>query len=321
MIKKIAVLTSGGDAPGMNAAIRAVVRQGINKGCRICGIQRGYAGFFDKNKFVDFDMASVADIIHRGGTILLTARSPEMHQPEFQDRAAARLLEEGIEGLVVIGGEGSFRGAQTLAERGIKVICIPGTIDNDINGTELTIGFDTAVNTILDAINRLRDTATSHERIFIVEVMGRRTGYLALAAGLAGGAESILVPEVNYTLDTVCSRLLRGIENQKSHSIIVVAEGAANVFELNKKISQKINMETRVTVLGHIQRGGSPSAVDRLFGSRMGAAAIDLLKEGKSGLFTAVKNEEIVAMPLGKSLEGNKPFPAGLHQLALDLSR
>jgi 6-phosphofructokinase 1 len=321
MVKKIALLTSGGDAPGMNAAIRAVVRQGINKGYRVCGIQRGYAGLFEQEKFIDFEMASVADIIHRGGTVLLTARSQEMYKPEFQDRAADRLIKDSIEGLVVIGGEGSFKGAKTLAARGIKVICIPGTIDNDINGTDLTIGFDTAVNTILDAINRLRDTATSHERIFLVEVMGRHTGYLALAAGLAGGAESILVPEVEYTLDGICRRLLRGIERQKSHSIIVVAEGAADIFELNKKICQKIKAETRVTVLGHIQRGGSPSAVDRLFGSRMGATAIDLLKEGKSGLFTAVKNEEIVAMPLGKSLEGNKPFPAGLHQLALDLSR
>lgn len=321
MSKKIAILTSGGDAPGMNAAIRAVVRQGINKGCRVCGIQRGFAGLFEKNNFVDMDKASVADIIHRGGTILLTARSPEMYKPEFQDRAAARLTEEGVEGLVVIGGEGSFRGALALAERGIRVIGIPGTIDNDINGTELSIGFDTAVNTILDAINRLRDTATSHERIFIVEVMGRHTGYLALASGLAGGAESILVPEVSYTLDAVCSRLLRGIEQKKSHSIIVVAEGAADVFELNKQISQRINAETRVTVLGHIQRGGSPGAVDRLFGSRMGSAAVDLLGEGKSGLFTAVENNKVIARPLDRCLKGNKSFPVELHRLALDLSR
>ncbi len=321
MAPKIAVLTSGGDAPGMNAAIRAVVRRAINKGYEVCGIQRGYAGLFNGNQLVALGIGSVADIIHRGGTILLTARAPEMFQPENQDKAAAFLKAEGVDGLVIIGGEGTFQGAMTLEKRGIKTICVPGTIDNDINGTELTIGFDTAVNTILEAVNRLRDTATSHERIFILEVMGRQNGYLALAAGLAGGAESILVPEIEYDLDQVSSRLLRGIKRQKTHSIILVAEGAADVYKVKKEIKRRIDTEIRVTVLGHIQRGGSPSAVDRLLGSRMGSAAVDLLHEGKRGLFTAVRGETITAKPLEECFETAKPFPEDLYNLALVLSR
>jgi len=320
-LSRFAVLTSGGDAPGMNAAVRAVVRRGLSKGYEIKGIQRGFAGLFNGSEFLDFNLGSVAGIIHRGGTMLLTARAEEMLQPEGPDRAAKRLFSEGVDGLVVIGGEGSFHGALALQDRGVKTICIPGTIDNDINETDSSIGFDTAVNTILDAINRLRDTATSHERIFLLEVMGRHTGYLALAAGLAGGAESILVPEIKWDLDDICRRLLQGIERQKTHSIIVVAEGTADVFEINKEIRRRIAVETRVTVLGHIQRGGSPSAVDRLLGSRMGAAAADLLIDGKSGLFTAVKGERIEAIPLEESFKNNKPFPKELYELILDLSR
>jgi len=320
-LRKVAVLTSGGDAPGMNAAVRAVVRKGLSKHCKIVGIRRGYAGLFSDDDFIDFHLGSVAGIIHRGGTVILTSRAEEMYEPEGQARAAERLASEGVEGLVVIGGEGSFRGALALEQRGIKTVCIPGTIDNDINGTESALGFDTAVNTILDAVNRLRDTATSHERIFILEVMGRHTGHLALAAGLAGGAESVLVPEIKWDLEHICRRLLQGIERQKTHSIIVVAEGAANVFEINKKIRDRIKAETRVTVLGHIQRGGSPSAVDRLLGSRMGAAAVDLLWAGKSGLFTALKGDQIVAEPLETSLGKKRPFPEKLYELTLELAR
>ncbi|MFU8794569.1 MAG: 6-phosphofructokinase [Dethiobacteria bacterium] len=320
-MKKIALLSSGGDAPGMNAAIRAIVRRGINKGLSVQGIQRGFAGLLNGNGFIDFEMGSVADIIHRGGTILLTAREQGMFDAAFRKKAVKRLKEEGIEGLVVIGGDGSFQGANALGELGIKVIGIPGTIDNDINGTEQTIGFDTAVNTILDAVNRLRDTATSHERIFILEVMGRKTGYLALSAGLAGGAESILVPEIEFDIDEVCDRLMRGIERRKAHSIILVAEGAADVFKLNGEIKKRIKAEVRVTVLGHIQRGGSPSAVDRLMGSRMGAMAVDLLLEGKSGYFTGVVDGEIVPVLLDLCINGNKIFPDELYKLALDLAR
>lgn len=318
---KIAVMTSGGDAPGMNAAVRAVVRRGIGSGCEVCGIQRGYNGLFNGQEFIPFEVGSVADIIHRGGTILLTARAPEMHKLSCQVEAAARLHAEGVDGLIVIGGEGSFKGAQALEKNGVKVICVPGTIDNDINGTEKTIGFDTAVNTILDAVNRLRDTATSHERIFILEVMGRSTGYLALAAGLAGGAESILVPEIEYNLNEICERLIKGIQRKKAHSIILVAEGAADVFEVKKGIRSRIEADIRVTVLGHIQRGGSPSAVDRLLGSRMGAAAVDLLLAGKSGLFTAISGEELTAVPLSDCFSCKKPFPEELYRLALALAK
>ncbi len=320
MAPKIAVLTSGGDAPGMNPAIRAVVRRGLSKGYRVVGIQRGYAGLLSK-QFTELEIGSVADIIHRGGTMLLTARAPGMFQPENQDQAADNLKAEDIEGLVIIGGGGSFRGAITLEERGIKTICIPGTIDNDITGTEVTIGFDTAVNTILSAVNKLRDTATSHERIFILEVMGRDYGYLALAAGLACGAESIIVPEIEYDLDEVSGRLLRGINRQKAHSIILVAEGAADVYEIKKEIRDRIDAEIRVTVLGHIQRGGSPSAVDRLLGSRMGAAAVDLLQEGKSALFTAIREEKIMALPVKDCFDAASPFPEDLYHLAHDLSQ
>ncbi len=320
-MKKIALMTSGGDAPGMNAAVRAVVRRGISRGYQISGIRRGYAGLLSGNNLVEMELGSVADIIHRGGTILLTARAPEMFETHYQDQAADRLKEEGVEGLVVIGGEGSFKGALTLAERGINVSCVPATIDNDINGTEQTIGFDTAVNTILDAVNRLRDTATSHERVFLLEVMGRHNGFLALAAGLAGGAESILVPEMEYNLDEICERVLHGIRRQKAHSIIVVAEGAGNVFDINEQIKKRLNADIRVTVLGHIQRGGSPSAVDRLLGSRMGALAVDLLAEGKSGYYTAIKGNEVFSASLEKSFDATKPFPEELYKLALVLSR
>jgi 6-phosphofructokinase 1 len=320
-MKKIAVLTSGGDAPGMNAAIRAVVRRGINRGFRVVGIRRGYAGLLNGDDFMEFTMGSVADIIHRGGTILLTAREEGMHDSRFRAEAAKNLKDSGIEGLIVIGGDGSFKGAAGLEGEGIRTIGIPGTIDNDINGTDQTIGFDTAVNTILDAVNRLRDTATSHERIFIIEVMGRETGFLALAAGLAGGAESILVPEVDFDLEQICERLLRGIERRKSHSIIIAAEGAVDPYELNRDIRNRIKAETRITVLGHIQRGGSPTAVDRLLGSRMGAMAVDLLDQGKSGYFTAYVKQALVPVPLQVSEKKKKPFPRDIYELALDLAR
>lgn len=318
---KIGVMTSGGDAPGMNAAIRSVVRKGISDGYEIVGIQRGYAGLLSGNQFLNLEIGSVADIIHRGGTVLLTARAPEMLEGENQDRAAEILKGKGIEKLVVIGGEGSFRGAVTLQERGIDVIGVPGTIDNDIAGTDKTIGFDTAVNTILDAINRLRDTATSHERIFLLEVMGRHNGFLALAAGLAGGAESILIPEVGYDIEEVCKRLMHGIKRNKAHSIILVAEGAGDVYKIKEEVSKQINSEIRVTVLGHVQRGGTPSAVDRILGSRMGAMAVDLLHKGNSGLFTASRGEDIVALPLEQCFNGVKSFPEKLYQLALVLSK
>jgi 6-phosphofructokinase 1 len=320
-MKKIALITSGGDAPGMNAALRALVRKGIYSGYQVCGIQRGFSGLLNGNPVINFELGSVADIIQRGGTFLLTARAPEMYEEKYQVKAAEHLKKEGVDCLVVIGGEGSFKGAMTIEKQGIQTICIPGTIDNDINGTDQTIGFDTAVNTILDAVNRIRDTASSHERVFLLEVMGRQTGYLALIAGLAGGAESILVPEIEYNLTEICRRIKRGIKRDKAHSIIIVAEGAADIYELNDAIRNQIDVETRVTVLGHLQRGGSPSAVDRLLGSRMGSAAVDWLTENKSGYFTALKGQDIIPVPLDSCFAERKPFPEDLYRLALVLSR
>lgn len=318
---KLALMTSGGDAPGMNAAIRAVVRKGLYEGFTIMGVRRGFTGLLSNDAFLPLEIGSVADTIHRGGTILLTARSKEFYETEYQDCAAARLHAEGVPNLIVIGGEGSFRGASELEKRGIRTVCIPATIDNDIGNTEASIGFDTALNTVLDAVNRLRDTATSHERIFVLEVMGRSTGHIALATGLAGGAESILVPEIEYDIDDVCSRLIKGIERRKAHSIIIVAEGAAGAFKVGEQIKAKTGLETRVTVLGHIQRGGTPSAVDRMLGSRMGAFAVDLLKQGESGLFTALKGEDITAVSLESAFESKKPFSEDLYELALVLAR
>ncbi|MEW5783845.1 MAG: 6-phosphofructokinase [Bacillota bacterium] len=319
-MRKIAVLTSGGDAPGMNAAVRAVVRKGIFLGLKVCGIERGFAGLINGSPFRPMDLGSVAGIIHRGGTVLHTARAPEFKEKAVQEKAATRLRQEEISGLVVIGGDGSFRGAQALETLGIKTAGIPGTIDNDIPGTENTIGFDTAVNTVLDALNRLRDTATSHERIFVVEVMGRNNGNIALAAGLAGGAESILVPEIPFDLDDVCRRLVKGMQRKKTHSIILVAEGAASAFTVGREIEQKTGMETRVTVLGHIQRGGSPTAADRLLASRMGAAAVDLLWEGRGGLITGIKGGEIYPVPMMDAFMHGRTFPVDLYELALVLA-
>ncbi len=320
-MRKIAILTSGGDAPGMNAAIRAVVRQGIYLGMEIYGVERGFSGLINGSDLRRMEMSSVAGIIHRGGTILHTARAPEFLQPDTQARAAERLRRDGIEGLVVIGGDGSFRGAQALDQKGIKTVGVPGTIDNDIPGTDSTIGFDTAVNTVLEAMNRLRDTATSHERFFVVEVMGRHNGMLALTAGLAGGAEAILVPEIPSDLDSICTRLRQGMERKKTHSIILVAEGAASAFTVAKEIEQRIGLETRVTVLGHIQRGGSPTATDRLLASRMGAVAAKLLWEERSGLIVGFKNGDIFSIPMKEIFLEKQSFPVDLYELALILSR
>ena len=320
-MRRIAVLTSGGDAPGMNAAIRAVVRQGIYFKMEVYGVERGFAGLINGVPFRRMELGSVAGIIHRGGTILHTARAEQFKEQAVQERAAERLRREKIEGLVVVGGGGSFRGARALEKLGIKTAGVPGTIDNDIPGTENTVGFDTAVNTILEAMNRLRDTATSHERIFVVEVMGRDTGFIALAAGLAGGAESIVVPELACDLDDICRRLLQGIQRRKTHSIILVAEGAAGAREIGSEIERRIGMETRVTVLGHIQRGGSPTAADRLLASRMGAAAVELLFEGRSGMIAGIRGGESRPVPMTEDNISGRAFPADLYELAAILAR
>lgn len=319
-MKRIGVLTSGGDSPGMNSAVRAVVRTAIYQGLDVVGIERGYAGLIHR-EFREMKLRSVADIIQRGGTVLKTARSKEFMTVEGRAQAASNLKNLEIDGLVVIGGDGSFRGAGALAkEHGVAVVGLPGTIDNDIACTEYTIGFDTCVNTVLDAINKIRDTATSHERTFLIEVMGRRTGYIALQAGLAGGAESILVPEVPYKLDEVVDKLLGGYNRGKLHSIIIVAEGAGNVIEIGKYLQEKTGFETRVTILGHIQRGGAPSAFDRVLAARMGAKAVDLLQAGERPKVVAVRHGEIAAVDLQEALEQTKSIDPELLKLANILS-
>ena len=285
----------------------------------IYGVERGFAGLINGSPLNPLWLGSVADIIHRGGTILLTTRKPEFTAAANQEKAADYLKAEGIDGLVIIGGGGSLCGALALQRRGIKVVGIPATIDNDIAGTSSSIGFDTAVNTIVDAINRLRDTATSHERIFVVEVMGRESGFIALAAGLAGGAETVLVPEIDYQLPEICRRLMAGMERGKLHSIILVAEGAASGYQISEEIKEITGLETRVTVLGHLQRGGSPTAADRILASQMGAEAIERLRNGESGQMIALEGK-LVGVPLKDILDVGKAFPEENYRLTRILS-
>lgn len=314
-MKKIGVLTSGGDAPGMNPAIRAVVRKAIYHGLSVVGIKRGYEGLLNRD-FMQMDVSSVGDIITRGGTKLLSARCPEFLKEEVQIKAADILKEEGIEGLIVIGGDGSFRGALALMKQGIRVVGVPGTIDNDIAGTEMTIGFDTAVNTALEGISKLRDTATSHERLFLVEVMGRHCGAIALATGIAGGAEAILIPEIPTDYDRLVSSINRGKERGKISSIIVVAEGVTNIGEIEQTLRLRTDSNVRTVILGHLQRGGSPTVNDSILASRMGAAAVDFLREDKSGIMTALRNGEIVDVPLVNCLEKENKIDEELYRLA-----
>ncbi|UBH12507.1 6-phosphofructokinase [Macrococcus armenti] len=291
-MKKIAVLTSGGDAPGMNAAVRAVVRKGMFHDMEVYGVYQGYQGLINNN-IKKMERGTVGDKIQRGGTFLQSARCPEFKDPEVRKVAIENLKQLGIEGLVVIGGDGSYRGAQRLNEEGIKTIGIPGTIDNDINGTDFTIGFDTALNTIVEAIDKIRDTASSHERTFIVEVMGRDAGDLALWSGLAGGAETVLCPEHRKDVKVIADKIQQGIERGKKHSIIVVAEGVMSGEECGNELKKYINVDTRISVLGHMQRGGSPSGLDRVLASRLGGFAVELLMEGESGLAVGIQNNQL----------------------------
>lgn len=318
-MKRIGVLTSGGDSPGMNAAIRAVVRKAIYKKLEVYGIYYGYSGLISGN-IKKLDIGSVGDIIHRGGTMLYTARCEEFKTPDGQKKGAEQLKRLGIDGLVVIGGDGSFRGAEKLAEHGIATIGIPGTIDNDIGGTDFTIGFDTALNTVIDAIDKIRDTATSHERTYVIEVMGRNAGDLALWSGLADGAESILIPEAEYELEQIVSRLKRGHERGKKHSIIIVAEGVGSGVDIGKEIQLETNFETRVTVLGHIQRGGSPTAFDRVLASRLGAKAVELLLEGKEGRMVGILNNHMHDLPLAEAIKQTHTVDKDMYKLSQELS-
>ena len=318
-MKTIGVLTSGGDAPGMNAAIRAVVRSSIYHKCRVFGISRGYDGLINA-KLHEKELSSVADIIHRGGTILQTARSEEFRTEEGQKRALNVLDVFDIEGVVVIGGDGSFAGAKKLNEMGIPTIGVPGTIDNDLAYTDFTIGFDTAINTVVDAISKIRDTSSSHGRVNIVEVMGRHCGDIALYCGLAGGAESIVLPEMPHDVDEICRKIIRGINRGKLHSLILLAEGAGSAVELAKTIEKKTGTETRATILGHIQRGGSPTAADRILASRMGARAVQLLLNGEKDRAVGTKGNQMMDMGIGEALEMKKELDLATYELAGILS-
>jgi 6-phosphofructokinase 1 len=319
-IKSIAVLTSGGDSQGMNAAVRAVVRSGLYHGLQVFGIQRGYQGLINDD-IREMDLRSVGDIIQRGGTMLQTARCKEFYTEEGQRLGAENLRKRGIDGLIVIGGDGSYQGANKLNKLGIKTMGLPGTIDNDISYTDFTIGFDTAVSVVVDAINKLRDTMTSHERSSVVEVMGRHSGEIALVAGLASGAETILVPEVPFNLDDVASRMRDNFAHGKRHSIVVVAEGAGSGEDISRGIIERSGIEPRVTVLGHIQRGGSPTHNDRVLASRLGDFAVRNLIDGNSGKACGVLNGELVATDIDTVVHTKKPFNKELYELALRLSQ
>ena len=318
-MNKIGILTSGGDAPGMNAAIRAVTRKCIYHGVEVYGINNGYQGLIEGN-IKKMELGSVGDIIHRGGTILFSARCDEFKTEAGQQKGIKELRKLGIDALIVIGGDGSFHGAQKLTKKGFPCIGVPATIDNDIAGTNFTIGFDTALNTIIDAIDKIRDTATSHERTYVIEVMGRDAGDLALWSGLADGAESILIPEKKADLNDVITRLKKGMDRGKKHSIIVLAEGVGSGIEYGEKIKEAINLETRVTVLGHIQRGGSPTAADRVLASRLGAKAVDLLLEGKKGRMVGLYNNELLDFSIEKILAEKHTINMDMYRLSQELS-
>ncbi|MBM7620565.1 6-phosphofructokinase 1 [Bacillus tianshenii] len=318
-MKRIGVLTSGGDAPGMNAAVRAVVRKAIYHNMEVFGIYRGYAGLIDGD-IKKLEVGSVGDIIHRGGTMLYSARCEEFKTLEGQLKGIENLKKHGIEALVVIGGDGSYQGAKKLTEHGFPCIGVPGTIDNDIPGTDFTIGFDTALNTVIDAIDKIRDTATSHERTYVIEVMGRHAGDIALWAGLAGGAETILIPEAEDEMDEVIARLKRGSDRGKKHSIIIVAEGVGSGVDFGKKIQEETKFETRVSVLGHIQRGGSPTAHDRVLASRLGARAVELLLDGKGGRCVGIQSNELVDHDIIEALSRTHTIDRKMYDLSKELS-
>ena len=313
-MKRIGILTSGGDAPGMNAAIRSVTRTAIYNCMEVIGFRRGYEGLLEGD-VIPLSVSSVGGIVHRGGTILRTARCERFTKPEGIREGLQRLKEYDIDALVVIGGDGSFHGAYELHKLGFPVVGIPGTIDNDIAGTDCTIGFDTACNTALQCIEKLRDTASSHERLFLVEVMGRNAGFLALEAAVAAGAEYAMVPEVPFDLDLLCKKLRYARERGKSHSLIIVAEGVMPASELQSLLKDTGGYDARITVLGHIQRGGSPSSFDAVLASRLGAGAIDALIRGEFGTMVGRINEEIVASPIQVSWEQKKKLDTGMMEL------
>lgn len=315
-VKTIGVVTPGGDAPGMNVAIRAVVRTAIFYGLRVYGIERGWEGLID-GKIRDLDLKSVGGIINRGGTILYTHRCPKFKKREFQKKAVENLKAFCIDGLVVIGGDGSLMAAHALNKNfNIPTINIPASIDNDIYGTDYSIGFDTAVNTAVQAIDKIRDTATSHERVFVIEVMGRRNGFIALDVGLVAGAEAILIPEIEYNIDEIAKKLKYGQQRGKTSFIIVVAEGAASANEIAQELQKKTGIDVRVSVLGHMQRGGSPSAISREAACKLGAYAVELLRKGQYGLMVGLTGEKLLATPLKEVLRKKKKINKSVYDLA-----
>ena len=319
-IKTIGVLTSGGDAPGMNAAIRAVVRTALNKGLKVKGIQKGYNGLLN-DEIIDMDKRSVADIIQRGGTVLYTARCMEFMTEEGQKRGAEVCRKHGIDGIVVIGGDGSFRGAQKLAAQGINTIGLPGTIDLDIACTDYTIGFDTAVNTAMEAIDKIRDTSTSHERCSIIEVMGRNAGYIALWCGVANGAEDILLPEkYDFNEQNIINNIINNRKRGKTHHIIINAEGIGHSTSMARRIEAATGIETRATILGYMQRGGSPTCKDRFYASIMGAYAADIICEGKSNRVVGYQHGEFVDFDIEDALAMQKTIPEYQYQVSRILS-
>ena len=319
-IKTIGVLTSGGDAPGMNAAIRAVVRRGLSSGLNVKGIYKGYNGLLNE-EIVDMTARDVSDTIERGGTVLYTARCAEFRTPEGQQRGAEVCRKHGIEGLVVIGGDGSFAGAQKLANLGINTIGIPGTIDLDSACTEYTIGFDTAVNTAMEAIDKVRDTSTSHERCSIIEVMGRNAGYIALWCGIANGAEDVLLPErYDYDEQKIINNIIENRKRGKKHHIIINAEGIGHSEAMAKRIEAATGIETRATILGHMQRGGSPTCKDRVYASIMGAKAVDLLLEGKSKRVVGYRHGDFVDFDIDEALAMQKDVPEYQVEVCASLS-
>ncbi|MGQ9674734.1 MAG: 6-phosphofructokinase [Chloroflexota bacterium] len=324
-IKKMAVLTSGGDSPGMNAAIRAVVRVGMTLGAEVVGVRRGFAGLI-AGEFLPMDARLVGGIIQRGGTVLGTVRAPEFLDVDVQKKAIENMRDCGVEGLVVIGGNGSLAGALALHELGFSTIGIPATIDNDVSGTDLAIGVDTAINTALEAVDRIKDTASSHNRAFIIEVMGRNSGYLALMTGMAAGAEMVIVPEVRVSFEDILDELRQAYARGKPHFIVIVAEGATpRASTLSDYIKQSCarggeTFESRLTVLGHVQRGGSPSANDRILATQLGSSAAEVLSQGGSGLMVGIHCGRVITSEISTILKQRKPLPKELYDLSHLLS-
>ena len=318
-MKKIGVLTSGGDAPGMNAVIRAVTRAGSAKGMEVVGIRRGYNGLINGD-IIDLGARSVSDIIQRGGTMLYTARCAEFRYEDGLQKAKQTCIENGIEGIVVVGGDGSFRGAADLSARGILCVGVPGTIDNDISMTEYTIGYDTAMNTAMEMVDKLRDTAQSHDRCSVVEVMGRNAGYIALNTGVACGATYIITKEEPYTINEVINKIIDGQKSGKHHFIVVVAEGIGNSDQIAKEIEQATGVESRTTILGHVQRGGSPTVRDRVAASQLGYYAVDLLSKGIGNRVVGFQNNNVVDYDIQEALKMTKSFEHELYRIANEIS-